>query len=169
MTVILLSVLNDVRATDLNMGLLDKTNPYATRESVRRHAIIGGVIGMTVCMASLLWTMPAEPNWLLVPGAGILCAAIAALVEWQLDDSIDLYEVLLELDDEFRLELPKDTELVTVGDMFQLILATRRLKKECSVDEEDTWDRLKKLLVKQVGIKPEQVTPEARFYIDIRM
>jgi acyl carrier protein len=151
------------------MGLLDKTNPFATRESVQRHAIIGGVVGMMFCLASILWSMPEEPNWLLIPGVGVLCAAIAALAEWQLDDGVKFYEVLLEIDDEFAIELPKDKELDTIGDMYQSILAIRREKERSSVDEIDTWERLKALLVKQLEIKPELVTPDARFYVDIRM
>jgi hypothetical protein len=70
------------------MGLLDKTNPKATRRSVLRHAILGA-IGVPAFFFAL--GKPAvRVNWpVLLPVFAVLGAGIAALAEWQLDDSLD--------------------------------------------------------------------------------
>lgn len=67
------------------MGLLDKTNPRATRRSVIRHAIIGAV---TVPAFFLVLGKPAvREHWrVLLPVLMICGAGIAALIEWQVDD-----------------------------------------------------------------------------------
>jgi hypothetical protein len=71
------------------MGLLDKTNPHATRASVIRSLIGGSVIGPVVGL--MAWPGPyCGPVWpAIVPVGAILGAAIGALLEWQVDDGGD--------------------------------------------------------------------------------
>ncbi|HJT34803.1 MAG TPA: hypothetical protein VJ783_22440 [Pirellulales bacterium] len=70
------------------MGLLDKTNPTATWQSVTRHAIIGAVLSPALFLA---FGKPAvREHWCaLLPVFAILGAAVAAILEWQLDDNPD--------------------------------------------------------------------------------
>ncbi len=152
------------------MGLLDKTNPQATRESVTRQAILWGLVSIVALLLYFVWSPPRDPLWpLLLPLAGLFGAFLGGLMEWQFDDGLDLYEVMLDVDDEFEVELPKEKEYDTVGDLYETILIAQRKKSEAGIDELDTWNRLKSLLVRQLGVKPEQIVPTARFYIDIRI
>ena len=70
------------------MGLLDKTNPNATRRSVIRHAALGA-IGVPAFFFAL--GKPAvRTHWrALLPVFAVLGAGVYALVEWQLHDSPD--------------------------------------------------------------------------------
>jgi hypothetical protein len=71
------------------MGLLDKTNPNATRASVIRSAIIGAVFGPILGL--ILYRHPhIRPLWaVLLPLLSVLGAGIGALEEWQCDDGGD--------------------------------------------------------------------------------
>jgi hypothetical protein len=68
------------------MGLLDKTNPYATRASVIRSAIGGGVFAPIG--SSFLVRRPHFLSYwhVILPLSVVFGAAIAALCEWQIDD-----------------------------------------------------------------------------------
>ena len=151
------------------MGLLDKTNPQATRESVTRHAIAYGSISVVGLLLYFIWSPPQDPRWpLLLPIAGICGAFLGGLIEWQFADGLELYEVMLEIEEEFAVKLPIEKEFDTVGELYEMTLAAQQEKTEVSVSEEVTWNRLRALLVKELGVKPEQVVPSARFYIDIK-
>lgn len=70
------------------MGLLDKTNPKATRTSVIRGAIIGAVL-VPAFFFALGKPSVREHGRALLPAFAILGAAVAAIFEWQVDDSTD--------------------------------------------------------------------------------
>lgn len=152
------------------MGLLDKTNPLATRESVIRWAIGWGVLSVVVLLSYFAWSPPQNPDWpWLVVLAGIAGAFLGGLMEWQPLDGLELYELMLDVDEEFTITLPKEEECDTVGELYEMILVKLREKSGAVVDEEAAWNRLKTLLVKQLGVKTEKVVPAARFYIDIHL
>jgi len=72
------------------MGLLDKTNPWATRQSIIHQAILWGAITSGVCLAACLWQPALRPYWAaLLPAATAFGAGIGALMEWQMDDGPD--------------------------------------------------------------------------------
>jgi hypothetical protein len=152
-----------------NLGLLDKTNPLATRESVIRQAWILGIVGTVVGLAFGLWKQPDFSGWpILVPLAGMVGAALGALMEWQMDDGLELCYVIHEVNEEFGIAIPEGDDFETLGDLYQATLIQLRERDDVVVDD-DVWRRLKALLVKQLALKPEQVVPEARFYIDLPM
>lgn len=152
------------------MGLLAKTNPTATRESVIRHAWIFGTLSFVACLVYCLWNQLAFPNWLFfLPLATILGAALGALLEWQLDDGVEIYYVVMEVEEEFGIKIANWETLATMGDLYQAVLACLRESEMSTVDEDEIWQRLKDLLAKQLAIKPEKVVPTARFYIDLPM
>jgi hypothetical protein len=71
------------------MGLLDKTNPMATRESVIRWAIGGGIMSPAMIFLHLRRTPIPHRYWLpILIATAVLGAGLGALVEWQLDDGV---------------------------------------------------------------------------------
>ena len=71
------------------MGLLDKTNPHATRRSVARWAVFGAVSApLLILLMNRLHGREGYP-WIILLLAAIFGAVISALVEWQLDDGLD--------------------------------------------------------------------------------
>jgi hypothetical protein len=154
------------------VGLLDKTNPAATRESLIRNAWIFGGGTFAVGLAMCLWKQPANSGWPFVLALVSLAgAALGALLEWQMDDgiSVELFYVVQEVNDEFGITIPEWDKIETVDDLHRATLMQLREREGAIVDEDDVWRRLKTLLVKQLAFKPEQVVPEAQFYIDLPM
>jgi len=69
------------------MGLLDKTNPNATRDSVVRHAKIWAAVMAVAYPVACIWEPWLRDVWPIgYPLAVAFGAAIGALMEWQLDD-----------------------------------------------------------------------------------
>jgi hypothetical protein len=66
------------------MGLLDKTNPSATRRSVICHAILGAVVVPAFFFA--LGKPQFRAHWaVFLPVFAVLGAGVAALYEWQVN------------------------------------------------------------------------------------
>ncbi|TWT90860.1 acyl carrier protein [Pseudobythopirellula maris] len=151
------------------MGLLDKTNPRATPESVRLHAVIGGVLGFVACVAYFLIWGPEYAGWpLLTPIAALLGAALLALIEWQVDDVLDASEIIREVEVAFGMTLSdSDCEnIFVVGDLHRAVLAAVRRQDEAA-DEEEVWRRLHAILVRELGIEPERITRSTDFHSDL--
>jgi hypothetical protein len=90
-------------------------------------------------------------------------------MEWQIDDSLDCYELVREVEDEFGVKISDWEQVYTVDDLYRRTLAGLTDARNGEVAEDDVWRRLHKLLVRQLDLRPEQVVPTARFYIDLRM
>lgn len=87
---------------------------------------------------------------------------------------LDLYEVFLEVEEEFDIRIPeKKTQPVqSVGDFFDITIQFLREQypERFAVDSqysEKVWQRLKDLLVRELGVKPEQVEKSARFFYEL--
>lgn len=64
------------------MGLLDKNNPKATPKTIFKRSITSAVVGAVAFF--LLFKPSVREAWRIVlPIWVLLCAAIGALVEWQ--------------------------------------------------------------------------------------
>ena len=153
------------------MGLLVKTNPTATRESVIRHAIISSFLAAIVYLIAAVWTPALLDYWLiLLPVAMTAGAALGALMEWQLDDGVEIYWIVLEVEEAFGIKIPEAawTEIHTVGDLLNVTLDSLRAQRPSFANdifsESEVWERLKTLLISQLGLKPEQVAKSAGFY-----
>jgi hypothetical protein len=70
------------------MGLLDKTNPRATRRSVIRQALLGAVVVPAFFFA---FGKPViRARWVaLLPVLAVLGAGVYGLAEWQVSDGPD--------------------------------------------------------------------------------
>ncbi len=91
-------------------------------------------------------------------------------MEWQVDDNIDIQWIVIEVEDEFGIEIIEADwmKIETVEDLFKCVLEGAKLTgtdspTEHVADEVEMWGRFKALLVKQIGLKPEQVVKTARF------
>lgn len=159
------------------MGLLDKTNPFATRESVVRHAKIFGVFAAVCCGIYMIGRPSLRENWWIwLPLCSAAGAALGALMEWQLDDSLDINLVADEVEDEFGIKIPvSDREKIqTPGDLLQCVLSALAVTQANSegsgeVDEAQVWTRLQTVLVKSIGLDRDEVTLTARFCPDLEV
>ncbi len=72
------------------MSFLEKLNPRATRRSVIKWAVVGGIIGAILgLVACMSFDMPAIAGFLILPWMILASAIAAATVEWQLPEDED--------------------------------------------------------------------------------
>ncbi len=160
------------------MGLLSKTNPAATRESVMRHAaIFGGVVAIGYPIAC--WFASGAglcAHWpVLYPLFIILGSALGGLLEWQTLDMIPVEEIVKEVEEEFdiRIDEARIEKIETVEDLLNAVLdaiCSQPPKKRQSESEirENVWARLRMLIVEQMGVDEDEVVPAARFYYELQ-
>jgi acyl carrier protein len=80
---------------------------------------------------------------------------------------LDTVELVMAVEEEFSLEIPdsESAKLVRVGDLYRFVLQTLRHRGDV-VDEDAIWKRLTDVIVAQLRVQPERVTPDARFIED---
>lgn len=81
---------------------------------------------------------------------------------------LDTVELVMAVEEEFSLEIPdsESAKLVRVGDLYRFVLQTLRQRGDV-IDEDAIWKRLTDVIVAQLGVQPERVTPDARFIEDL--
>jgi hypothetical protein len=160
------------------MGLLSKTNPAASRESVIRHAtIFGGVVAIGYPIAC--WLVSGAglcAHWpVLYPLFIILGSALGGLMHWQMLDIIYVEEIVKEVEEEFdiRIDEARIKEIETVEDLLNAVLdATGSQHPEERQTEsglrESVLARLRKLIVEQMCVDADEVVLSARFYYELQ-
>jgi len=157
------------------MGLLARTNPLATRESVIRHAKIFGVLTVVVYCGICVW-YPAwrEFWWLKLPVAVVFGAGLGALMEWQLNDNPDIYEVVHRVQKDFSIEIPEAEwkGIETVGDLLQCVLRASDAKTggqsfASAAAKEALFEWIRTTLVNCLGVDPDEVEEQSRFGADL--
>jgi hypothetical protein len=150
------------------MGLLDKTNPFATRESVMLHAKIFGALAVVGYGGICIWRPEARAVWwFAIPLVGFFGGALGALLEWQLNDNFDIHDVVSEVNTEFGTTISRAecATIQTTGDLLYCLLAHPDADQSAKrTDEDAVWERLKLLLVKQFGYGSEEITRSTRFH-----
>ena len=98
---------------------------------------------------SILWItkMPLQP--------GIFILSIVA--------SLSVMLILVFATAPFKTEIPK--KFFTVADLIRII-ASRQSK---IWDREELWEKIKKIIVEQLGVQEEDVQPDADFFKDLGM
>ena len=83
---------------------------------------------------------------------------------------LDSVELVMAVEEEFNLVIAdEDAEKIcTVGE-FNRYLINECKNKQLIIDDDEIWRRLKKVIVYQLGVKPEQVTKHANFVYDLGM
>lgn len=81
---------------------------------------------------------------------------------------LQIVELMMSVEDAFGMEFTdaNAAKLSTVGAMHDAILQTLRERGE-SPDRKQTWHRLREIIVAQLGVRPEEVTPAASFVRDL--
>ena len=82
---------------------------------------------------------------------------------------LDSVEIILTVEEEFGLEIPdaEAARMVTVGDLQAfLVVELRRLGRPAANDDK-IFERLRDIICRQLGLKPDAVIPAARFVKDL--
>lgn len=82
---------------------------------------------------------------------------------------LDTVELVLSVEEVFGIEIP-DTDaekLVTVGDLHGYVVKTLFRLGRSNVNSDIVYDLLRNLISFQLGVKPEEVIPSARFIQDL--
>ena len=82
---------------------------------------------------------------------------------------LDTVELVMTVEEEFALQISDAdaAKMERVGDMHTFILKTLRERGE-SVNDAQVWTRLREIVVEQLGVRPDEVTPTARFIKDLK-
>ena len=82
---------------------------------------------------------------------------------------LDTVELVMTVEEEFALQISDAdaAKMERVGDVHTFILKTLRERGE-SVNDAQVWTRLREIVVEQLGVRPDEVTPTARFIKDLK-
>ncbi len=81
---------------------------------------------------------------------------------------LETVELVMEIEDKFNIQISNEdaSNFETIGDIFENIIKVLNIKKE---NEELIWEKLKKIVILQLGVKPNQVTKDARIIKDLNI
>ncbi len=85
---------------------------------------------------------------------------------------LDSVELVMAIEEEFQIEIPDDiaVKLDTVGKLYEYVLENYHVvhfEIQGQVYEVEVWERVKRVIIYQLGVKPEQVKKEANFVYDL--
>lgn len=142
--------------------LQEKTNLYVPGLDIHRQTITlftaGSYIGTSIIATSA--------GWIPLDGAlfpQLFWAVVMIPVVWSLS-----FLFLNKSTPFLKLDFPDDT----VGGLAMLVAGANAqlLSEEVGgADRQKIWERVRYIVVSRLGVKPEQVTPEARFIEDLNM
>jgi hypothetical protein len=81
---------------------------------------------------------------------------------------LDTVELLMAIEDEFGITVPNDVAplLVRLSDLHAFAIRALAERGE-AVDADRVWERLKRVVVKECGVREVQVVPEAHLNYDL--
>lgn len=84
---------------------------------------------------------------------------------------LDTVELVLRVEEEFEIEIPNDiaAQLSTAGDIHNFIMSNIT-KSSSSIDtalDVEIWERLRDIIVEQLGVRPEEVKKSSRIVADL--
>jgi acyl carrier protein len=81
---------------------------------------------------------------------------------------LDTVELVMAIEEEFDLAIPNSdaATFVVLGEMHDYVVDALR-RRGCAPDETEAWERLRAVVVKQLGVRPDRVTREARIVDDL--
>ena len=81
---------------------------------------------------------------------------------------LDTVELVIAIEEEFSIHISDAdaAELGVLGDLHDYVVRTLKQRGE-TPDEAQVWERLKTIVVAQLGVRPEQVTRSAHVIKDL--
>jgi hypothetical protein len=81
---------------------------------------------------------------------------------------LDTVELLVAVEDEFGIAIPNDVapRLTRLGDLHAFAAQALADRGE-AVDSACLWERLKRVAVKECGVREQQIVPEAHLNYDL--
>jgi hypothetical protein len=155
------------------LGLLDKANPQATPQSVRRAAIVFAVIAAVGYLAACIWNPYLREHFVilfpLLIGVG---AALGSLIEWQVGPDLDMADVVYRVERAFDLKLDhvETARLLTVGDLLNAVreaIVTQHPARRRLLMDDQFRQQIRVEVANALGIDEDEVVESARFYFDI--
>ncbi|MEE9344534.1 MAG: hypothetical protein V3U88_02900 [Methylococcales bacterium] len=83
---------------------------------------------------------------------------------------LESVELVMAIEEEFDINIPDEEagNFDTVGKLYRHIVdVLYQSGRSGQVDESDVWERMKDVIVSQLGVRPEQVTEDASFVSDL--
>ena len=84
---------------------------------------------------------------------------------------LDSVELVMAFEEEFDIEFPdaEAEQIFTVGDAHYGILRKlyKRVEDPDTIDTDDVWERVQRIIEYQIGVDRRKITPEARFIDDL--
>ena len=82
---------------------------------------------------------------------------------------LDTVELVLAVEDWFEITIPDEVAetLFTVGTLHAFVISELKRTDRFGGDDALVFEQLRTLIVRQLGVKPEEVTPTARFVQDL--
>jgi acyl carrier protein len=83
---------------------------------------------------------------------------------------LDTVELVLAVERHFDIEIPDEeaSKLYTVGLLHSFVVAQMLRAGRSGVDAEKVYGELRVLICHQLGVKPGEVVPDARFVQDLK-
>ena len=82
---------------------------------------------------------------------------------------LDTVELVLAVEKRFSITIPNDAaaRLATVGQMHQFIVERLQHERPRELDRDEVYSILTEVICHQLGVRREDVTPEAHFVYDL--
>ncbi len=83
---------------------------------------------------------------------------------------LDTVELVMAIEEQFAIEIPNvdASNLVIIGDLYDYVLRALRQRGE-SPDDAQVWKRFRAVVVRQLGVRPEQVVRSAHIVKDLKI
>ena len=82
---------------------------------------------------------------------------------------LDTVELVMAVEEHFAIEMNDEdaAQLAPCGLLADYVVKQLRARGDARTDDE-VWTQVKEIIVEQLGVKPAEVTREAKFYEDLR-
>jgi acyl carrier protein len=83
---------------------------------------------------------------------------------------LDTVELVMAVEDCFEITIPNEVAetLVTVGKLHEFVVSELTRTGRFGGDSSRVYEQVKEIVVRQLGVRPEEVVPTARFVQDLR-
>lgn len=81
---------------------------------------------------------------------------------------LELVEIAMAVEEEFSIEVSSEDGSIwrTCGDLSAYVTKALNARGDMRAEAE-VWEQLKQIIVEQIGVKPEEVSREAKFVEDL--